>query len=184
MVPALSIAENIALGDLPVRGCSACCPRSTARRMREEAQRYLDQLNFERRSRPAGHVAGLRRAPARGHRQGAAPAMPHLHPGRADRGAGRPRDRAAVRRARAHEGSKAPPSSISRIGSTRSSRLADRCTVLRDGRLVAVRRARQLLHRRPVEAMTGTMAQEHLRSDPLAPGEPLLEETADASPTA
>ena len=72
LVPALSIAENIALGDLPVRrfGPLAVVDRA---RMRDAARAVLAQLDFDPDpDRPVG-FARLRRTPIGGDRQGAAP---------------------------------------------------------------------------------------------------------------
>ena len=90
----LSIAENIALGDLPVRRSRADRRWSIAPRMREQARARAGAARFRAGPRRAASVARLCRAPARRHRQGAAPAMPRLHPRRADGGAGEARDRA------------------------------------------------------------------------------------------
>src|ERR1700726_3293106 len=46
LVPALSIAENIALGDLPVRRLIGFLPTVDRARMREEARKILAQLDY------------------------------------------------------------------------------------------------------------------------------------------
>jgi ABC-type sugar transport system ATPase subunit len=55
--------------------------------------------------------------------------------------------------------------------------LADRCTVLRDGKLVSVRARGSFTIADLISDMTGRMAQEHLE-EPAAPGQTLIEETA------
>ena len=56
--------------------------------------------------------------------------------------------------------------------------LADRCTVLRDGKLVAVRARGTFTIADLIEDMTGKMAHEHLE-DSAAPGNTLIEETSE-----
>src|SRR6202049_1051330 len=46
LVPALSIAENMALGDLPVRRVLGFLPTVDRARMREEARKILAQLDY------------------------------------------------------------------------------------------------------------------------------------------
>ena len=102
LVPALSIAENIALGDLPVRrfGPLAMVDRA---RMREEAREVLAQLDFD--PDPRASVASLGFA----ERQLVAIAkalrtpQPRLHPRRTHCGPRKTRDRALVFGAGAHE---------------------------------------------------------------------------------
>ena len=104
LVPALSIAENIALGDLPVRRVLGLAAGGRSRPHARGGPRGARAARFCARSRPARRAPELRRAPARRHRQGAAPALPRVHPRRADRRAGEARDRAPVLGACAHEG--------------------------------------------------------------------------------
>ena len=100
LVAALSVAENLTLGDPPVRSILGV-PLIDRAAMRQEARQAAGAARLRARSRHADRPAELRRAPAHRHRQGAAQALPPAHPRRAHGGAGNTRDRAAVRGARA-----------------------------------------------------------------------------------
>ena len=147
--------------------------------MREEAKHYLDQLNFQADLDRPVHAAELCRASACRHRQGAASEMPHLHSRRADRGARRPRDRAAVRRDRADEAARHRDHLY--LASARRDRhiwptAARSCATASWSR---TRSRGSFKIADLIEDMTGKMAQEHRERTACRPATPLLEEIDD-----
>ena len=164
LVPALSIAENLALGDPPLRrlfGLPAFIDRA---RMRDEARAQLGAFDFVPDPDLPGAAARVRRAADRRHRQGAAAALPRAHSRRADRRAGKSRDHATVQRAGRLE--------VQGTGIVYVSHrleeivaLADRCHILRDGRVAAVVRGGALISADLVAAMTGAPAQQTIAGD-------------------
>ena len=131
LFPDLSVAENIALAleggrswrrvDWPAR--------RPARRGSAGAGRRVDRSRTPRR-----HAEHARAADGRD-RQGARRRRARADHGRADRVAHRSRGGAALRRRSRVCATTAPASSTSRTGSRRSAAIADRITVLRDGRV-------------------------------------------------
>ncbi|HEY7663682.1 MAG TPA: sugar ABC transporter ATP-binding protein [Xanthobacteraceae bacterium] len=178
LVPALSIAENIALGNLPVRriGPLAWVDRS---RMRAQARAVLAELDFD--LDPDERVAGLGFAERQLVAIGKA-----LH--RRCRIFILDEPTAALERREIERlfavlaRMKGQGTAIVYI----SHRLyevvaiADRCTVLRDGRVAAVRARGAFSVRDLVAAMTGRAAQDTLGA-PATPGEPLLQARRDGA---
>jgi len=159
LVPALSIAENVVLGDLPVRRFGPLATVDRAR-MREEAREVLAQLDFypdpRRRSRvfildePTAalekrEIARLFSVLARMKRQGTA-VIYISH----------------------------------RLDEVVA--IADRCTVLRDGRVAAVAARGAFAVNDLVGAMIGRLAQEAVTHS-LPAGEPLLDAQPDGAAT-
>src|SRR6516162_5449197 len=165
LVPALSIAENVALGDLPVRrfGPLAMVDRA---RMRAEAREVLAQLDFD--PDPRARVASLGFA----ERQLVAIA------------------KALRRRCRVfildEPTAALEKREIARLFSVlarmRRQGIADRCTVLRDGRVAAVAARGAFAVNDLVGAMIGRLAQEAVTAA-LSAGEPLLEAQPDGAAT-
>ena len=126
LVPHLDIAQNIFLG----RELRGRVPGTIDRaRIHAEARRVLDTDRLRHRPAHAGPQARRRAAADGRDRQGAVAERAHPGDGRADRGALRPRDRAAVRDDRAAARQRASPSSTSRTAWPRCSRsaTASRC---------------------------------------------------------
>jgi ABC-type sugar transport system ATPase subunit len=172
LVPALSVAENIALGDLPVHrlGPLALVDRA---RMREEARTVLAQLDFA--PDPDTRVAALGFA----ERQLAAIAKALRRRCRIfilDEPTAalekREIDRLFAVLARMRVQGTAIVYISHRLDEVAA--IADRCTVLRDGRVVATRRRGEFAVGDLVSAMTGRLVEEDSSAAPAA-GEPLLE---------
>ncbi len=147
MVPALSIAENIALGSLPMTRRFGVLPSIDRKRMREEAKRYLDQLNFTADlDRPVQSLSFAERqlvAIAKALRLKCRIFI-------LDEPTAALEDREIERLFGVLERMKKNGTAIiyisHRLDEIRD--LADRCTVLRDGKLVAVRARGSFHHRR------------------------------------
>ncbi len=175
MVPALSIAENIALGSLPMTLKFGIVPSIDRKRMREEAKTYLDQLNFSADLDRPVHALSF------AERQLVAIAKALRLKCRIfilDEPTAALEDREIERLFAVIERMKSQGVAIvyisHRLDEIRE--LADRCTILRDGKLVAVRPRGSFKVTDLIEDMTGKMAHEHLQ-DSTAPGKTLLEET-------
>jgi ABC-type sugar transport system ATPase subunit len=176
MVPALSIAENISLGSLPMTRRFGVLPSIDRKRMREEARTYLDQLNFAADlDRPVQSLSFAERqlvAIAKALRLKCRIFI-------LDEPTAALEDREIERLFAVINRMKANGVAIvyisHRLDEIRD--LADRCTILRDGKLVAVRPRGSFAVSDLIEDMTGKMAHEHLE-DSAAPGKMLVEETA------
>jgi ABC-type sugar transport system ATPase subunit len=176
MVPALSIAENISLGSLPTTRLFGVLPSIDRARMREEAKRHLDQLNFSADlDRPVQSLSFAERqlvAIAKALRLKCRIFI-------LDEPTAALEDREIERLFDVIERMKKNGTAIvyisHRLDEIRD--LADRCTVLRDGKLVSVRARGSFTIADLISDMTGRMAQEHLE-EPAAPGQTLIEETA------
>jgi ABC-type sugar transport system ATPase subunit len=179
MVPALSIAENIALGSLPVRRLFGILPGIDRRRMREEAQDYLDQLNFKADlDRPVQSLSFAERqlvAIAKALRLKCRIFI-------LDEPTAALEDREIHRLFGVLEGMKQRGTAIIYISHRLDEivTLADRCTILRDGKLVATRPRGTFTASHLIEDMTGRMAHEDIGA-PEKPGAILLEETSGRS---
>jgi ABC-type sugar transport system ATPase subunit len=171
LVPALSIAENIALGDLPVRrlGPIAMVDRT---RMREQARAVLALLDFD--PEPDRPVASLRFA----ERQLVAIAKGLRRECRVfilDEPTAALEKREIERLFSVLSRMQAQGTAIIYISHQLDEvvAIADRCTVLRDGRVAAASRRGAFSVSDLVGAMTGRLA-EQAPSAPVASGEVLL----------
>ncbi|HWV41179.1 sugar ABC transporter ATP-binding protein [Pseudorhodoplanes sp.] len=177
MVPALSIAENIALGNPPTRALFGLLPVIDRRRMREEAQHYLQQLNFSADlDRPVHSLSFAERqlvAIAKALRLKCRIFI-------LDEPTAALEDREIERLFAVIARMKAQGTAIIYISHRLDEivTLADRCTVLRDGKCVATRVRGRFTTADLIEDMTGKMAEE-VAAEPLEPGQPLLEEIDD-----
>ena len=177
MVPALSIAENIALGSLPVTRQFGIVPSIDRNRMREEARRYLDQLNFSADlDRPVQSLSFAERqlvAIAKALRLNCRIFI-------LDEPTAALEDREIERLFGVLDRMKKSGTAIIYISHRLDEikDLADRCTVLRDGKVVAVRARGSFTISDLIEDMTGKMAHEHLEES-VAPGKALIEETSE-----
>jgi len=174
LVPALSVAENMGLGDWPVRRWLGVLPIVHRARMREDARRTLRLLDF------APNLETLVRDLALGERQLVAI-------GKALRKKCLllilDEPTAALQRHEINrlfevlDRMKKEGVAIIYISHRLDEivNLADRCTVLRDGRVAAVSRRGEFNTSALVLAMTGGIADE-ARADAAAPGEMILEE--------
>lgn len=174
MVPALSIAENIALGRLPMRKIFGVLPSIDRRRMREEARHYLDQLNFTADLDRPVHALSF------AERQLVAIAKALRLKCRIfilDEPTAALEDREIERLFEVIARMKAQGTAIIYISHRLDEivTLADRCTVLRDGKLVGTRTRGTFTTADLVEDMTGKTAQD-LVTEHVKPGEPLVEE--------
>jgi ribose transport system ATP-binding protein len=172
LVPALSIAENIALGDLPVRRFGPLVMVDRAR-MRDAARAVLAQLDFE--PDPDRPVASLGFA----ERQLVAIAKALRRQCRVfilDEPTAALEQREIERLFSVLARMKAQGTAIVYISHHLDEvvTIADRCTILRDGRVAAVSRRGSFSTHDLVAAMTGRAAQATVVA-PLAPGELLLE---------
>ncbi len=173
----MSIAENISLGSLPMTRLFGVLPSIDRKRMREEAKRYLDQLNFTADlDQPVQSLSFAERqlvAIAKALRLKCRIFI-------LDEPTAALEDREIERLFGVLERMKKNGTAIiyisHRLDEIRD--LADRCTVLRDGKLVSVRARGTFTIADLISDMTGKMAQEHLE-EPAAPGHTLIEETAE-----
>src|SRR5262245_17285625 len=180
LVPALSIAENIALGDLPVRrfGPLAIVDRA---RMRAEARVVLRELDFD--PDPARPVA----APGFAERQIVAIAKALRRQCRIfilDEPTAALERREVERLFAVLARMQARGTAIVYISHRLDEvvAIADRCTVLRDGRVAAVSKRGAFSVHDLVTAMTGRAA-EDLVTAPVPSGELLLEAQPDGATT-
>jgi ABC-type sugar transport system ATPase subunit len=176
LVPALSIAENIALGDLPVRrfGPLAMIDRAG---MREAARAVLAQLDFDPDpDRPVGSLGFAERqlvAIAKALRRQCRVFI-------LDEPTAALEKREVERLFAVLGRMKAQGTAIIYISHHLDEvvTIADRCTILRDGRVAAVSRRGGFSTHDLVAAMTGRAAQATVVA-PLAPGEFLLQARPD-----
>jgi len=177
MVPALSIAENIALGGLPTRRLLGFIPAVDRRRMRDEAQVYLEQLNFQADlDRPVQSLSFAERqlvAIAKALRLKCRVFI-------LDEPTAALEDREIARLFDVLARMKQQGTAIIYISHRLDEivTLADRCTILRDGKVVAVRSRGDFQTHDLIEAMTGRMAHEDVDVSPQ-PGRTLIAETQD-----
>ncbi len=175
MVPALSIAENIALGHLPMTRRLGLVPAIDRKRMRQEAQTYLNELDFTADlDRPVQSLSFAERqlvAIAKALRLKCRIFILDEPTAALD-------DNESERLFAVIQRMKANGTAIvyisHRLEEIRA--LADRCTVLRDGKLVAERQRGSFTINDLIEDMTGKMAHEHLDAA-VVPGRTLVEET-------
>src|SRR6516165_6173675 len=176
LVPALSVAENIALGDLPVRrfGPLAMIDRA---RMQEEAREVLAELEFA--PDPRAPVASLGVA----ERQLVAIAKALRRRCRIfmlDEPTAALEQREVARLFSVVARMKRQGTAVLYISHRLDEvvAIADRCTVLRDGRVAAVAARGAFTATDLAAAMVGRAAQQAV-STSLPPGAPLLEAQAD-----
>ena len=180
LVPALSIAENIALGDLPVRRLGPLAMVDRAR-MREEAREVLAQLDFH--PDPRARVASLGFA----ERQLVAIAKALRRRSRVfilDEPTAALEKREIERLFSVLARMKRQGTAVIYISHRLDEvvAIADRCTVLRDGRVAAVAARGAFAVNDLVGAMIGRLAQEAATFS-LPAGEPLLEAQPDGVAT-
>lgn len=177
LIPALSIAENIALGNLPVRHRLGVIPTLDRAQMRAEARVLLGQLNF---------TADLD-APVKtlsfAERQLVAIAKALRLKCRIfvlDEPTAALEDREITRLFSVLGRMKSQGTAIIYISHRLEEvvALADRCTVLRDGKVVTVTTRGEFDTSDLITAMTGRMATE-IVDDPISVGEELVEELED-----
>ena len=174
LVPALSIAENISLGSLPTRRLFGILPGIDRQRMRDEAQVYLDQLNFKADiDRPVQSLSFAERqlvAIAKAMRLNCRVFI-------LDEPTAALEDREIARLFEVLGRMKQKGTAIIYISHRLDEivTLADRCTILRDGKIVAVKQRGDFTTTDLIEGMTGKMAHEDIGASP-EPGTPLIEE--------
>jgi ribose transport system ATP-binding protein len=177
LVPALGIAENIALGDPPVRrllGLIACIDRA---RMREQARGVLAQLDFAPDvDAPARRLSFAERQLvmiAKALRRRCRVLILDEPTAALEK---REIDRLFAVLARMKAQGTAVIYISHRLGEVVT--LADRCTILRDGRVVAVARRGAFDADRLARAMTGDLEQRASPEAAAVPGDTVLEEPA------
>ena len=178
LVGALSIAENVALGDLPVRRLFGLVPVIDRARMRAEALKLLQQLDFspdpDVRVDRLSHAERQLVAIAKGLRRKSRIFILD-EPTAALESREIERLFAVLRRMKAHGTAIVYVSH--RLDEVVA--LADRCTVLRDGRVVQVSRRGTFSVADLVAAMTGRSTQEESRERPRTVGEVMIEDAED-----
>ena len=177
LVPALGVAENIALGDPPVRRILGIIPRVDRTSMREDARRVLAQLDFAPDlDAPAGSLSFAERQLvmiAKALRRRCRLLILDEPTAALEK---REIERLFVVLARMKAQGTAVIYISHRLGEVVA--LADRCTILRDGRVVAVAHRGAFDADRLARAMTGELEQ-RVRSEGAAQlGDTVLEEPA------
>jgi ribose transport system ATP-binding protein len=177
LVPALGVAENIALGDPPVRRLLGLIPRVDRTRMREEARRVLAQLDFAPDlDAPAGRLSFAERQLvmiAKALRRRCRVLILDEPTAALEK---REIDRLFAVLARMKEQGTAIIYISHRLGEVVT--LADRCTILRDGRVAAVAHRGAFDADRLARAMTGDLEQRAVSDAAAAAGTTVLEEPA------
>ena len=177
LVPALSIAENLALGDLPVRHLCGLLPVVDRARMRADARSQLARFDFSADpDQPIRHLGFAEQqiiAIAKALRR-------HCRVLILDEPTAALENREIARLFAVLARLKDEGTAIIYVSHRLEEivALADRCTVLRDGRVAALARRGEFNAADLVNAMTGHAAQE-LHLTPTAPGPVLIE---DAEP--
>jgi len=175
LVPGLTVAENIALGDLPVRRLLGFIPFVDRARLREEAHRVLAQLDFAPDlDAPAGSLSFAERQLvmiAKALRRRCRVLILDEPTAALEK---REIDRLFAVLARM----KGQGSAIIYISHRLAEivALADRCTALRDGRVVAVAQRGAFDADRLARAMTGDLEQRTASSTSVVTGAIVLEE--------
>jgi ABC-type sugar transport system ATPase subunit len=175
LVPTLGVAENIALGDLPVRRLLGLIPCIDRARMRAEARRVLAQLDFAPDlDAPAGSMSFAERQLvmiAKALRRRCRVLILDEPTAALEK---REIDRLFAVLARMKEQGTAVIYISHRLGEVVA--LADRCTILRDGRVAAVARRGAFDADRLARAMTGDLEQRAMPDAEAVPGATVLEE--------
>lgn len=178
LVPALGVAENISLGDPPVRRFLGLVPRIDRARMREDARQVLAQLDFAPDlDAPAGSLSFAERQLvmiAKALRRRCRVLILDEPTAALEK---REIDRLFAVLARMKEQGRAIIYISHRLGEVVA--LADRCTILRDGRVAAVAHRGAFDAARLARAMTGDFEQRASSSGVAAPGATVLEEPAE-----
>jgi ABC-type sugar transport system ATPase subunit len=174
LVPSLSIAENIALGNLPERRWFGFLPTVDRLRMAEEARALLQELNFAPDlDRPVQSLSFAERqlvAIAKALRLKCRIFI-------LDEPTAALEGREIARLFSVLESMKSGGTAIIYITHRLDEvvALADRCTILRDGKLVSTKRRGEFTTSDLIAGMTGRMAEE-AAIEPTTPGRTMLEE--------
>jgi ABC-type sugar transport system ATPase subunit len=178
LVPALSVAENITLGDPPVRRVLGLVARIDRARMREDARQILAQLDFAPElDAPAGSLSFAERQLvmiAKALRRRCRVLILDEPTAALEK---REIDRLFAVLARMKGQGTAVIYISHRLGEVVA--LADRCTILRDGRVVAVAQRGAFDAARLARAMTGDLEQRASFVSAAEPGAIVLEEPAE-----
>jgi ribose transport system ATP-binding protein len=177
LVPALGVAENIALGDPPVRRVMGFIPRVDSSRMREDARRVLAQLDFAPDlDAPTGSLSFAERQLvmiAKALRRRCRVLILDEPTAALEK---REIDRLFAVLARMKEQGSAIIYISHRLAEVVA--LADRCTILRDGRVAAVAHRGAFDADRLARAMTGDLEQRAVSDAAAMTGTTVLEEPA------
>ncbi|HEV2955367.1 MAG TPA: sugar ABC transporter ATP-binding protein [Xanthobacteraceae bacterium] len=177
LVPALGVAENIALGDPPVRRILGLIARVDRARMREDARRVLAQLDFAPDpDAPAGSLSFAERQLvmiAKALRRRCRVLILDEPTAALEK---REIDRLFAVLARMKAQGTAVIYISHRLGEVVA--LADRCTILRDGRVAAVARRGAFDAERLARAMTGDLEPRASSPGTAVPGGTVLQEAA------
>ena len=175
LVPALSVAENLALGDLPVRRLCGLLPVVDRSRMRADARSQLARFDFSADpDRPISHLGFAEQqiiAIAKALRR-------HCRVLILDEPTAALENREIARLFAVLARLKDEGTAIVYVSHRLEEivALADRCTILRDGRVAALARRGEFNAADLVNAMTGHAAEE-LHLTPHVPGPVLIEDT-------
>ncbi|MBV8827526.1 MAG: sugar ABC transporter ATP-binding protein [Bradyrhizobiaceae bacterium] len=178
LVPALGVAENISVGDPPVRRFLGVIPRIDRARMREDARQTLAQLDFAPDlDAPAGSLSFAERQLvmiAKALRRRCRILILDEPTAALEK---REIDRLFAVLARMKEQGVAIIYISHRLGEVVA--LADRCTILRDGRVAAVAQRGAFDAARLARAMTGGFEERASSSGVVQPGTTVLQEPAE-----
>jgi len=182
LVPALSVAENITLGDPPLRRLLGLVPWIDRARMREDARGVLAQLDFAPElDAPAGSLSFAERQLvmiAKALRRRCRVLILDEPTAALEK---REIDRLFAVLARMKEHGRAIIYISHRLGEVVA--LADRCTILRDGRVAAVSQRGAFDAARLARAMTGDLEQRASLVSAAESGAIVLEEPAELRDT-